>query len=299
MPLLIDTDIGTNVDDAIALALAARSPALDLRAVTTVTGDTALRADVATHILQLCERPDVRVGAGTAPSLSNGVAPRWFGHEGTGLPSRSAPPEYPSAMDIYRDLAAPESAQIIALGPLTNVAGFVAQTTVSNIRALTIMGGSLGLRRGGRPVPIDYNLSCDPHASARVLQTNVPITIVPLDATWGVTLRKKHVSHLREHAGELGSGLADLIDIWSRVQRERFAKQRTFETDECCSLHDAIAVANLIEPEMFEMQEMKLGAEPGRCGLALRHDGSVPALRVVTHVDRDKFVDWLLAQLGA
>src|SRR5438034_9488316 len=83
--LLLDTDIGTDIDDAYALVLAARSPEIDLRAVTTVNNDVLLRARIAKKLLRLMDRDDVPVASGSGASLTPGESRGWMGHEGIGI----------------------------------------------------------------------------------------------------------------------------------------------------------------------------------------------------------------------
>ncbi|MEJ2735479.1 MAG: nucleoside hydrolase [Anaerolineae bacterium] len=81
-PIILDADIGTDVDDAFALALAARSPELDLRAVSTVYGDVHLRALLARKLLILFGLADVPVAAGCGQPLTPERTPFWGGWEG-------------------------------------------------------------------------------------------------------------------------------------------------------------------------------------------------------------------------
>jgi purine nucleosidase len=81
LPVLLDTDIGTNVDDLLALLLTLGSPQLELVGVTTVYGDTALRVRVARSVLEFVGRADVLVGVGIETPLS-GKPVFWTGHEG-------------------------------------------------------------------------------------------------------------------------------------------------------------------------------------------------------------------------
>src|SRR4051812_52565 len=83
--LVLDTDIGTDADDALALALAARHPDIDLRAVTTVSGDSCRRARIARKLLQLAGRDDVEVAAGIGLDGGARVRSAWLGHEGEGV----------------------------------------------------------------------------------------------------------------------------------------------------------------------------------------------------------------------
>src|SRR5512140_1487788 len=81
-PVLLDTDVGTDVDDAIAIALLLASPELDLRAVTIVSGDTEHRGRIAKKLLTLGSRPDVPVAAGIREPILRQRNFLWLGHEG-------------------------------------------------------------------------------------------------------------------------------------------------------------------------------------------------------------------------
>src|SRR5215510_8539308 len=96
--IVLDTDIGTDVDDALALALALASPEIELVAVTTVSGDTTMRARIAARLLALAGHADVPVHARCAEALGGTAGFAWFGHEGTGI------------LDGSRDAIAPEPA---------------------------------------------------------------------------------------------------------------------------------------------------------------------------------------------
>src|SRR5262245_43755905 len=83
--VVLGTDIGTDVDDALALALALASPEIELVAITTVSGDTAVRARIAARLLALAGRSEIPVHAGRERSLATPGGFAWFGHEGQGI----------------------------------------------------------------------------------------------------------------------------------------------------------------------------------------------------------------------
>src|SRR2546426_282124 len=99
IPIALDTDIGTDIDDAYALILAAVSPELGLRCVTTVNGDVLTRARIAGRLLQLIDLPNsstVPIAPGISRPLTHGVDRGWMGHEGQGIDLAA------SAIDISR-----------------------------------------------------------------------------------------------------------------------------------------------------------------------------------------------------
>src|SRR5579862_9891614 len=106
-PILLDTDIGTDIDDAYALVLAAASPELDLRAVTTVNHDVELRARIAKSLLRRLGRDDIPVAVGEQGSLTPGADRGWMGHEGVGIDLSDVSPERDfdrrNAVDLIAD----------------------------------------------------------------------------------------------------------------------------------------------------------------------------------------------------
>ena len=136
-PIILDTDIGTDVDDAMALGLALASPELELVGVTTVHADAPLRARLARRLLELAGQPEVPVVAGASFPLANPLPPNfhWMprlrGHEGVGVLSAA---ELQPSSDLYggADDAAHfiiEQAKkrqgtlsIVTIGALTNLA---------------------------------------------------------------------------------------------------------------------------------------------------------------------------------
>jgi purine nucleosidase len=163
--LWVDTDVGTNVDDAVALLCAVAHPEVELLGVSTVGADAAWRAEVARQL----------VPAGTAV-----------------VAGASAAVEAISA-------AAPDA--ILAIGPLTNIA---AGATVSRLPSrLVVMGGALRpVRHRGELRAVESNFAGDPRAAAVVL-AEPGITLVPLDATVSTRLDPAALDALLSVAPEL------------------------------------------------------------------------------------------------
>lgn len=298
--VVLDTDIGTDVDDALALAYALRHPGIDLQAVTTVTGDTALRAGVAARLLGIAGRADVRVAAG-----AGGFEDRaWFGHEGDGLVAGpDAPIDPHDAVTVLLDAShRPHPPAVVAIGALTNVAAARARDPSYPLRVprLTVMGGVfapvhyLGAVFGAAR---DTNLVVDPEAAIAVLDAGFPIRYVPLDVTVRVPMRRAHLEHLRA-ADELGAALAALVDVWAVLLHER--SRGRIPDDVVAYLHDPLTVAAAAGDDFLTVERRPV--------TVAEHDG-VPRTfvdtvagreaDVVTGVDADGFVDhWLAVVTG-
>jgi purine nucleosidase len=186
-PLVVDTDIGTNVDDLLALLLVLGSPELDPVGVVTVSGDTAVRAALARRVLDAAGRPDVPVLAGRGTALS-GRAPRWAGHEAdvaaalAGEATDRLPDGGPGdATDWLRDAARRHAGrlEVAALGPLTDLAvvGRFGSGWADAVHRVWAMAGP---GPDGSP---DHNLAADAVAAAEVFAAGGPLVRCGLDAT--------------------------------------------------------------------------------------------------------------------
>src|SRR5262245_24165922 len=159
IPIVLDTDIGSDVDDALCLALAIAAPEIELIAVTHVSGDTRLRARISRRLLDLGGRGAVPVSAGRSEPLDGGRRFVWFGHEGVGIldDEPGIPVPNDDAVEVLcRIFRTPGDRELVTIGPLTNVAAALDRdpSIAGNVRQLTVMGGYLrGATYGGVSFP--------------------------------------------------------------------------------------------------------------------------------------------------
>jgi purine nucleosidase len=308
--ILLDTDIGTDVDDALALALALASPELELVAITTVAGDTVLRARVAARLLALAGRRDVPVHAGCGEALSTPGGFAWFGHEGQGILDGSADTvsDEPAVEALRRHLRDGPGLEVVAVGPLTNLALALARdpACAGRIGRLTVMGGWLrGAIVGGVPLPpsVDYNLCSDPVAAARVLSAGIPTRLVSADATVQVWLTAADVVALERAGSPLQRALARAVRIWTPVQRRLFTGLGAPPApDNAAFLHDPLALACVHDESFCTVEELAI--EPaivdGAFRALLRSAGTAGAcaMRCATAVDAPRFTAHMRQRLG-
>ena len=185
MRLWIDTDVGTNVDDAVALLAAVAHPAVELVGVSTVGADPERRAAVAVGLL---------AGAG----VDLGLVPVCAGPEAA-----------------ISGLSAAGAEALLAIGPLTNVAAM----TAAGVRPtqVTIMGGALrAVEHRGEMRTVEHNFGSDPDAAAAVLAVPGAV-IVPLDATVAARLDDRLVARLVATAPVLESMVAAWVSEWGEI----------------------------------------------------------------------------------
>ena len=217
--ILLDTDIGTDVDDCLALALILASPELRLAAVTTVYGDTLLRARMVMKLLALRGAAGIPVATGAEKPLLGRVPVYWEGHEGQGLLDQADEARRPVAeraadLIVRRVMAHPGEITLVAIGPLTNVAlAFLLEPRVPRALAgVTIMGGVVG-GPGALDLPwTEHNFRSDPEAAHIVLASGAPIKVVPLDVTTQVRIRAEDAARIRAAGTPFHRAVADQID---------------------------------------------------------------------------------------
>jgi purine nucleosidase len=274
-PVLLDTDIGTDVDDLLALALLVRSPEVEIIGVTTVYGDTVLRARMTRLVLDQLEHSGVPIGIGARETLT-GRPVWWAGHEGQGIPGldRVQLDEGITAADLLHRAATEHRGrlELFAIGPLTNVAEAISanESFATSLRHLYIMGGAFWMEQA------EHNIKSDPEAADIVFRSGIPMTICGLDVTQRVLLREDDMSRIREAAGGIGSVLEDQVRRWWAF---------TGATEN--HLHDPVAILPALRPELFRFEQCDVhveveGANPGRT----RVDGcGTGAVRIAADVD--------------
>jgi purine nucleosidase len=297
--IIFDTDIGTDVDDALALALILCSPELQLEGVTCVYGDVDLRARMVLKMLQLRGHTDVPVTVGLRQPLL-GIQPVfWLGHEGHGLlepEDEALAPEREHAVDfIVRTIMEnPGQIHLIAVGPLTNVAmAFLREPRLpEQLAQLTIMGGVV---RGPDDLHLPYaehNIRCDPEAAHVVLSSGARITLIPLDVTTKVRITREGTERIRAGGTAFHDAVARQVELYPPFAERGY----TF-------MHDPLAAAVVIRPDLVRMEGLHVDVElHGRHAAAATlartptNDASANA-RVALEVDAGAFEEFYLSRL--
>jgi purine nucleosidase len=280
--VLIDTDIGDDIDDAFALALALRLPWLRLRGVTTVAGPVRERARLAQLILAAAGCADVPVAPGSSVMSDGRPGSARFSQQpvlGREIGDwRLLNPQSPisnlqplDATDLIISCSqASAPLTIIALGPLTNIAAALARDPTLTRRArLVAMAGKLGY-----PYP-DWNLRCDPAAARRVLASGMPITLVGMHVTMSAKMRAPQLQRLFAGPDALGAALARCVLAW-RTWKRRIP-----------ILHDALTVAIAADPTLAQLAPRRVLV--GWRGFSLAARLTTPNALVCTSADQQQF----------
>lgn len=302
-PVLIDTDTG--VDDALALILAFRSPEISVKAVTTVAGNVSVRhctRNVLTllDLLQVRDHPFVAEGARKPLHRPLFPAPEVHGKDGLGevrtsLTRRGGHGSF--GRDAV-DLIIRTSRQygkyltIVAVGPLTNLALALAKhpRVMRNVGRVISMGGAFRVPGNTGPVA-EFNYYVDPEAAHRVLNSGLPLTVIPLDVTEQLALMRREVEY---RATRRASPVAQAILRFTKKYMIYHQKTERFSGG---YLHDPLAMAVAVDPSLVGTKRTHVDVEcsgtftRGMIVADFRKDvhRNVRTVEVALKVDRERF----------
>lgn len=279
-PIVLDTDIGGDIDDAFALALVLHSPELDLRAVTTVSGDTQARARLAAKMLSVAGRPNVPVAAGTPGAHMDAPQTQWAdGFSSPALVSKNAVELMQSVLDRGQG-----KVMIVAIGPLTNVAALLQQhpEEKQKIRQIVLMGGSIkrGYYPNSGPTP-EYNIAADAAASKVVFSSGLPILMAPLDVTASLQLEKPNLDRLFALHTPTTDALEALYKLWAQPVP---------------TLHDPMAVSLLLAPQLCTRQSLVINVTDK--GMTVPVQGQSANAVVAVETDPARFIAFYMDRVA-
>lgn len=238
--VIIDTDIGDDADDALAICLALKSPELELLGVTTVFRNTAARAKIAVQLLKLMGREDIPVYAGMGRPL---VAEADVAQVPIQLLAGMETLEYQKDMDgveyLRQSLEHSEGdITLVTIGPLTNIAVLLRKYpgVKDRIREIVMMGGAYYMHY------TEWNILCDPEAADIVFSSGVPIRAIGLDVTTKCQVNDSLVSMLAHSKKPETELLAKLLMCYYENRG-----RHTF-------LHDPMAVFAVYDKELLTYQ---------------------------------------------
>lgn len=299
-PIIIDTDPG--IDDAVAIAVALNSFELDVRLITTVGGNVSLEhtTDNALKLVDFFER-DVPVAAGAQGPLIAEFVDASDIHGASGMEGYEFPEPDGSkllgktAVEAMRDviLASEESVTLVSLAPMTNIALLlkVFPAVKEKIERIVLMGGTCG--RGNKGVLSEFNVASDPEAAAIVFSSGVPIAMAGLDVGWAAMLRPEDSERIRD------------LNETGKMFYSMFGHYRGGSLKTGLKMFDAHAMAYLLDPGMYETQDVYVGIElagsmtKGCTLVDLRGCLHKPAnATVCIGIDAERFRTWLIDSIA-
>jgi inosine-uridine nucleoside N-ribohydrolase len=288
--IIIDTDIGSDIDDAFAVGLALHSPEFKILGLTSAWGDTHLRARLLSRFLKETGRTDIPIAMGIVkhpPGKVDALSQAAYAEGGP------ADVRYPNAVDFLLEQIRlhPGEITLISIGPETNLGAAIDRdaATFHKLKRVVLMGGSVyrgysqfnyGKTRGPEP---EWNILCDIQAAQKVFSSGVPLYVMPLDSTQ-IKLQELERAEIFRSGTALSDALLVLYSQWSRGAAQT------------PTLFDAVAVAYAMHPELCPAQPMRLRVdEQGYT----RVEAGAPNAQVCLRSSSDQFLEFFMPRILA
>lgn len=251
VPVLFDTDIGSDIDDAACLAYLLQEPRCELLGITTVTGEPKERAKLASALCYAAGRKDIPIHSGTEHPILVPLKQK-VAQQKEKLSNWEHQKEFAdnTAVQFMKEVieSRPGEVTLLAVGPFTNL-GLLFATypeTAKKLKKLVVMGGVFTNRRPGVG-PLEWNAIGDPHATAIVYNAQVPVHVsIGLDVTTRCQLDADEVN--RRFRGTLLDVVRDMAEVWFRR-----TKTMTF--------HDPLAGVSVFHPDVCRYRKGVVSVE--------------------------------------
>jgi inosine-uridine nucleoside N-ribohydrolase len=289
--IIIDTDIGDDVDDAFAVALALKSPEFEILGFTAPFGDTRTRAKMLDRMLGEAGRGDIPVAMGASSNANlPGFNQRRYAEGGTRYRA-----SYPDSTDFILDQIRrhPGEITLVAVGPLPNVGALIDRdiATFRKLKRVAIMGGSFqpipnpyGLGAPTPPMP-EWNIKNDIKSAQKLFASGVPVVVMPLDSTIGLKLHEVARNQLLAQGTHLTDMLGTVYHMW------RMGTKNITPT-----LFDPMVLAWLADPTLCPVTPMHVRVRDD--GMTVAENGA-PNAQVCLKSDNETFLRFYMGRVGS
>jgi inosine-uridine nucleoside N-ribohydrolase len=278
IPVIIDTDIGDDIDDAYALALALRSPELHVLGITTAFGDTSLRAHVTARLLDALNHPEIPIYTGVNSTRQFGnFSQTEYAHADTHVIVMR------DAIDFLLKTARqyPHQVTLVALAPLDNIGAAIDRDPAAFrlFKQVVLMGGSVrrGYGASDAPPSAEWNILNNVSAARKLFASGVPVSMMPLDST----------------QVRLGTAIERILNQPDKLSIDLTELTRESKRPDPV-LFDPVALATIIDPSICPTQPMHIEVDDK--GFTLQTPGK-PNVNVCLTSDQAAFLKLLTERL--
>lgn len=280
--VILDTDIGDDIDDAYALSLALSSPELEVLGVCVNTRKVEDRAKIALKMLHEVGRDDVPVALGLR------------GKNEEGRPNQIPYAEDYTATQPIKEDAVEFTARllnesqsditVIAYGPMSNIGALVERHPMAakRMKRLIVMGGMCGVGVfAGREIKPEYNIKSDVPAAQAMMRCGRPITLVTLDVTLLCKLTPPYLERFTKSPNKLAQALVKLLGFWP---------------GKVPTLHDPLAVSYAVDPSLLKVEPKHVVVDDK--GFTRIVEGKAPNCEVSVTVEAERFLEWFCRRIA-
>ena len=289
--IIIDTDIGDDIDDAFAVALALSSPEFEVLGFSASFGDTQTRAKMLDRMLGELGHSDIPVAMGAPVDVNRNAFTQRRYAEGR----QFARSQHPNSVDFVLDQARkyPHQVTLVAIGPLPNVGAMITKDPAAFrlLKKVVIMGGSIrdltdpyGVAPPIAPHP-EWNIKNDIAGAQKLFASGVPLQVLPLDSTANLKMHEVARTALFAHGSMVTNILAGLYYEWSQYTRSPTP-----------TLYDPMTLASMLEPSLCPLTPMHITVDDA--GNTKETPGA-PNAQVCLHSDADAFLHFYVRRVTA
>lgn len=281
--IIIDTDIGDDIDDAFAVALALNSPELEIKAIVSAGGFVEEKAKIAYKLVKTTNK-NIPIFQGINNYTGRLTQKEFIQH------CIYKPPTLKSNLSIFKKLIKKKDISYVTLGPLTNLAFLCKEIPEIKKCNFLIMGGTIVKNYQGKNKIIpEANIRYDIKSAQEVFSLGTRITMVGLDSTWNLKLSKKDISRISESRIPLNQALYQLYKHWKKYWEKQPQPTRA------PILYDPFTIAVLIDKNLAKFKEYKIYID--NKGRTIRDDKIGNRVRVAMDSNKNKFFRFLMKRL--
>ena len=291
IPVILDTDIGDDIDDTWALGLVLKSPELDLKLVVTDYGNARYRAKIVARFLERAGRTDVPVGIGLKPEDKPGKQTEWVkDYDLKSYPGKVHEDGVGALIHVI--MTSPQPVTLICIGPMPNIEeALKREPKIAEKARFVGMHGSVRKGYGGgAKVSAEWNVRAAPKACQAVFAAPWPKTITPLDTCGLVHVTGAKFAALRDSKDPVAAAIMENYTVWAEA-----SKRKELSEGKSSTLYDTVAVYLAFAQELAKMEDITLAVTDD--GFT-RPDPAGHAVRVATEwKDMGAFEDLLVKRL--
>ena len=256
IPVILDTDIGLDIDDTWALGFLLKCPELDVKLITTSSDNTSLKAKLVAKFLEIVDRTDIPIGIGPPENHKKGWLYPWIKDYDI---SRYLGMVHENGMEVLCStiMDSPEPITLIAIGPLGTVAGALKiNSNITENSRFIGMHGSIRIGYRGRNLPnLEFNVRKNIKACREVFQAPWEKTITPLDTCGNIVLSGKLLERITNCENLIIKTIKENDEIWKRDIIPRLIMTKKNETS---VLFDTVAIYLGFSEELLNIEELKI-----------------------------------------
>ncbi len=295
IPVILSTDIGDDIDDTWALALALQCPEIELKLVVGDYGNRIPRATLIAKFLEAAGRTDVPVGVGCeSPCKAKFNQAKWIeGYDLEKYRGKVYQDGVQAMIEMVMDSDKPIT--LVCIGPVPNIAEALRREPRIVEKAKFVgMHGSIYRGYGNNPNrAAEWNVVCDPASCRAALTAKWPVLITPLDTCGLVVLRGEKYAKVRDSELAPTKALMENYRVWSEAHNARGAK--IDPQHQSSTLFDTVAVYLAISEELCEIESLPIRVDDK--GMTLKDPAGATIRAAVRWKDLGAFEDWLVDRL--